>query len=67
MLSCSLGLDECFREAIQETNTSRYYASGYLEADYDVRRWLTIAGIAALPVESMALELLEDDRFFFAG
>ena len=64
MLSCSLGLDECFREAIQENTTSRYYASGYLSADFEVRRWLVIAGFAALPVESMVLELLEDDRFF---
>ena len=64
MLSCSLGLDECFSEALQENTTSRYYANGYVEADLDVRQWLLIAGFACLPVESMVLELLEDDRFF---
>ena len=64
MMSCSLGLDECYNGAMQEHTTSKYYASGYREADSDVRVWLAVAGFAAMPVEAMVFELFEDDRFF---
>ena len=64
MLSCSLGLDECFSEVMQDPATSKYYANGYLQADEETRLWLLIAGFAALPAEEMISQLLEDDRFF---
>ena len=64
VLSCVLGIDECFKETLDDPTTSKYYANGYLECDGDVRLWLATAAFSCYPVESMIVDLLEDDRFF---
>ena len=62
--SCALGLDECFKLALEDPTTSKYYANGYLQCDEEVRLWLAVASLSTYAVEAMVIDVLEDDRFF---
>ena len=42
ILSCALGIDTCFRLALESPATSAYYANGYLKAAFEVLKcWST--------------------------
>ncbi len=62
LLSMFLGLTQLFRDTWDNRATSRYYAGGYIRLGHEQRLWLCIGAVAWLPVESMVLALLEDDR-----
>ena len=63
-VSCAIGIDEAFKEALEDSTTSRCNASGYLDCDDEVRLWLAVATLSTYPVEDMVIDVLEDDRFF---
>jgi hypothetical protein len=63
LLSMCLGLTQLFKDTWDDRTTSRYYAGGYNRLGNVQRLWLCIGAVAWLPVESMVLDLLEDDRF----
>ena len=63
LLSCALGLDVCFAMTLARgPDNVGLLRQRISEAKYKVRLWLTTAAFSAMPVESMVLELLEDDR-----
>ena len=62
LLSMFLGLTQLFKDTWDDRTTSRYYASGFNRLGHEQRLWLCIGAVAWLPVESMVLALLEDDR-----
>ena len=62
LLSMFLGLTQLFKDTWDDRTTSRYYASGNNRLGHEQRLWLCIGAVAWLPVESMVVALLEDDR-----
>ncbi len=62
LLSMFLGLTQLFKNTWDDRTTSRYYAGGYNRLGNEQRMWMCIGAVAWLPVESMVLDLLEDDR-----
>ena len=60
--SQALGLDAMFKVVIADEGVQPYYTNGYKKATPEARLFVAVAAIAFYPAETVAIEILEDDR-----
>lgn len=61
--SLAAGLDRLWELCMRDEHVSKYNLVGFSKADEGARRLLACAAFAAVPAESLLIQLFEDDRF----
>ena len=65
--SMYVGLDKLVKLVYDRPGLSTYYLGGFGKLGHQGRLYMTIAAVACKPVESVNLEVMQDDRFLKRG
>ena len=62
LAACAMGLQDLFKMVVDDPSSSLYDLGGFKRLNKPMLRYAVVAALSSRPLESLMVELLEDDR-----